>query len=203
MVTRATESCVLRRVHHLNIMLEHIGTSYRPVSYQLFDPQRFPNHYNVVIFTTSDATVAAHGDKQPPGRVTSFANGAPHWSSSSIPTVDAQRPGPQAEVMAPWPRAANVVAVAVASPCGERHGVPRGLKTAENGHGGASRRFRRDSRPLRKSQGVGPVSRGFLGPFVGSVRPWPAKKNGRAGPYRLERGCARGAFKFVVKITTV
>ena len=136
-------------------------------------------------------------------RITSITNGAPHWSSSSIPTVDAQRPGPQAEVMAPWPRAANVVAVAVASPCGERHGVPRGLKTAENGHGGASRRFRRDSRPLRKSQGVGPVSRGFLGPFVGSVRPWPAKKNGRAGPYRLERGCARGAFKFVVKITTV
>ena len=123
-------------------------------------------------------------------RVTSFANGAPHWSSSSIPTVDAQRPGPQAEVMAPWPRAANVVAVAVASPCGERHGVPRGLKTAENGHGGASRRFRRDSRPLRKSQGVGPVSRARLLRTLLWVRSAVAseKKTAAPGPTGLSEG---------------
>ena len=136
-------------------------------------------------------------------RITSITNRAPHWSSSSISTVDAQRPGPQAEVMAPWQRAANVVAVAVASPCGEHHGAARGPKTSKNGHGGASERFRRDSRPLRKSRGVGPVSQGFLGPFFGSVRPWPAKKIGRAGPSRPERGCARGAFKFVLNFTTV
>ena len=113
------------------------------------------------------------------------------------------RPGPQAEVMAPWPRAANVVAVAVASPCGEHHGAARGPKTSKNGHGGASERFRRDSRPLRKSRGVGPVSQGFLGPFFGSVRPWPAKKIGRPGPSRPERGCARGAFEFVTNFMTM